>query len=112
MYLCDKYAPELIGSTIEERARCYQLLSVLDGYFWGKFKIIFAESDRSKCLDNMFEGNALADIVKYLGRKRFLLGYEFRFVDLYLFEIINFINAIDVNGNRLFSTYPALNAFF
>lgn len=45
-YLSEKYAPELIGTTPEEKAKTYMYQNYMDGWWWGKFKIIFGNDNR------------------------------------------------------------------
>ena len=88
------------------------LFSVIDGFFWGKFLIVFKEADPQKCFDNIMSGDAFEKIVNYLGSKTFLTGNEVRYVDLYMYEVINFILALDSTGNQLYTQFPSLKAYY
>ena len=110
-FLCEKYAPQLIGSTPQEKGECYMLQNFMDGWYWGRKKMIFANPNREECVNNMFSGDGLQKIVAYLGEKTFLTGDQVKFVDFFLYEIINTIHGMDNGSRRVFDTFPTLEAY-
>ena len=107
-YICDKFAPDLIGDNPEERARILQIQEQLveTGGKW--FPQVFSSDERSKIADD-----GVANFKKFsdfLGEKQFLTGDKFTFVDFILWEQIETVNML-AQDTRIFTAYPNFEAF-
>ena len=108
VYICDKFAPQLLGSTPEARAKIIMMQQVIVDAIIPTAMIAFGSPDveplRAKCMEGF------AKIVPYLGSKQFLEGNEVSMNDFSLFEFIEMTNILNENES-LYDTYPALRAF-
>lgn len=107
-YICDRWAPALLGSTPAERSRIIQLQCVLKDIFMSFLMIAFQVDDQPAVVAKALEGSArLAD---YLGEKNFLTGDKVTMPDFILFEIIETVLGL-CHDKRLFTAHPNLEAF-
>ena len=91
VYICDRWAPALMGSTPEERATIIMLQQVLIDAFFTGARSAMSNEDR-EALYEAFKG-ALEPFIAYLGDKDFMHGSEIRLSDFYVWELIETTNA-------------------
>ena len=104
-YICNKYKPELLGSTLKERTEIDMFGLVMHDLKLNSLTYPFYKhGDRAK-IDA--EGKAkLEPIVKWLGSKQFLIGEKVCYLDFILFEICNVMDF--VTEGRIWSDFPTL----
>ena len=88
-YLCNKYAPELLGSSIEVRAETDMLYSHLKDAKQAVTGPCYVGMDRTK-LSNL-AATKMTPIVKYLGEKKEFLCGELTYIDFYCLELCDFV---------------------
>mmetsp|Transcript_33645 Transcript_33645/g.41210 ORF Transcript_33645/g.41210 Transcript_33645/m.41210 type:complete len:218 (-) Transcript_33645:205-858(-) len=106
-YICDKWAPDLIGSNPEERARILQTQEVLLEDFWKWFLAIFRTEDRDQVVKDGIKG--MVKVAEALGDKEYLANGKLSFVDFILFELMETCNAL-AQDDRFNTAYPKLKA--
>eukprot|EP00546_Thalassionema_frauenfeldii_P020951 CAMPEP_0178903460 /NCGR_PEP_ID=MMETSP0786-20121207/5166_1 /TAXON_ID=186022 /ORGANISM="Thalassionema frauenfeldii, Strain CCMP 1798" /LENGTH=226 /DNA_ID=CAMNT_0020574827 /DNA_START=29 /DNA_END=709 /DNA_ORIENTATION=- len=107
-YLCDKFAPDLIGDTPEERARILQIQENLLDDYWKWFSGIFRTDDKESMLT---EGLKIMKVAAdYLGDdKDWLANGKVSLVDFILFEQMESCHAM-AGDDRFETAYPNLKA--
>ena len=107
MYICDRWAPALMGSNAAERSRIIQLQCVLKDYMMSFLSLAFQADDQPAVIAKGLEG--LPKIADFLGNKEYLTG-TLSMVDFILYEIVEILLGL-CHDKRIFTTYPALEAF-
>ena len=108
MYICDKWAPALMGSNHAERARVIQLQCVLKDAFLGFLMPAFQGKGQE-----VVKGLAMEKIAKpaeYLADKNFLTGDNVCMADFILYEFVETVLAMH-HDRSLFVTHPNLEPF-
>ena len=103
-YLCTKYAPELLGSSIEVRAETDMLYSHLKDAKQAVTGPCYVGMDRTK-LTNLALSK-MAPIVKYLGDKKDFLCGELTYIDFYCLELCDFVQFL--TNNRFYEQNQAV----
>ena len=94
-YLCNKYAPELLGSTIDVRAETDMLYSHLKDAKQAVTGPCYVGMDRAKL--SKLAVTKMAPIVKYLGEKKEFLCGELTYIDFYCLELCDFVQFLTNN---------------
>ena len=103
-YICNKYKPELLGETVQEKATAAMLMNVIHEAKQVTL-MFYRTSDKNEVITEIFK--KFGPIEKYLEGKKFLLGDKVCYADLHLFELLNCIDAVDGEGN-VEKNYPNL----
>ena len=64
-YICEKFAPELLGATPEEKGKVLMLQNVIGDFFSGVAMITFKEEDRNVAIEKAM--TTIAPIAAFLG---------------------------------------------
>ena len=107
VYICDRWAPALMGSTPIERASIIMIQNVLNDKWCTIVPAIFGTGDKNDLIEKLT--SALPPLVEYLGSKPFLHGDSVRLTDFILFEIFESANAV-VEDDRHRTAHPTLAA--
>ena len=107
LFICEKYAPELLGATPAEKARVVMFQNVIADFFSSFVTCTFTSEDRNVAIDKAMSG--IAPIVAALGSNDWLAGSGLTFVDFTLWEVCETINGL-CQDTRLFTTHPTLKA--
>ena len=79
-YICGKFKPELLGTTLQEKAKVYQMQNVInEAFLKGCMMPFFASDDKNVHIENMTKN--LAPLVTHLDSKTYLLGDNLTMVD-------------------------------
>ena|ERR550525_158487 len=108
VYICDRWAPDLMGSTPEERATVIMIQQVAIDAFMAGAGSAFSNPDKEVLFEKI--AAALGPLATYLGDKSFLHGNSVRMTDFILWELIETGNAA-AGDDRLGQQYPKLKAF-
>ena len=109
IYLCDKYAPELMGTTPEQRAKIMMLHLVLKDHWQSYHPIATMKGATQEAMaDKAME--SWPKIAAVLGANNYLVGNSVTVADIIMFEMIEFTLAI-CRDKRLYTTCPNLEAF-
>ncbi|CAG9315287.1 unnamed protein product [Blepharisma stoltei] len=112
-YICAKYNPSYLGSTIIEKAYVSMIAGVLKD-FNGQVGTACYSPDAATHVPQTLENqrSVVARIVKYLEGKTFLVGGHPTYVDFYLYETIDRLDAIDPSYTAgispIIATYKSL----
>ena len=99
IYLCQQYAPELLGSTIEVRSETDMLYSHLKEAKQAVTGPCYVGHDKKKLGD--IAQKKMTPIVKYLGvQKEYLCG-ELTYIDFYFVELCDFVQFLNNGGGHL-----------
>lgn len=93
-YVSGKYRPEYLGRGIEQRAQAAMLEGVLMDLRTGVAKVQYAgnnEVEKASALDRARIG--LNRLVKFIANKQFLLGDQPCYVDFFLYEFLQYLEA-------------------
>ena len=104
-YLCDKFAPELLGKNVDERARVFMLQSVIADFFSGVASTTFNNEDRNVAIDKAM--TTIAPIAAVLGSKDWFVGNGLTFIDMLMWEVCETVNGL-CQDTRLFTAHPNL----
>ena len=105
LYICERWAPELLGATVEDKATAVMLQNVLSDYFIGTAGMSFTNESRDAAIDKAME--TIGPIVAFLGSNDFIVGNSLTFVDLLLWEIVETVLGL-CQDTRLFTANPTL----
>ena len=109
IYLCDKYAPELMGTTPEQRAKIMMLHLVLKDHWQSYHPIATMKGATQEAMaDKAME--SWPKIAAVLGANNYLVGNSVTVADFIMWEMIQFTLAI-CRDKRLYTTCPNLEAF-
>ena len=92
LYLCEKFAPELLGSTVAEKGKVLMLQNVMADYFMGVAGMTFSNEDRDACIEKAM--TTIAPIAAALGENDYFVGSGLTFIDLTMWEICETINGL------------------
>ena len=104
-YLWEKFKPELLGETAQEKAIVMMLAHISHQVKIATATLCFTQNETSVVLDKAWE--TLKPVSEFLGEKKYLLGDKLWFVDIYLLEFFYLIDALDPEG--LVNKYPNLS---
>ena len=104
-YLCDKFAPELLGKNATERARVFMLQSVIADFFSGVAGLTFKEEDRNVAIEKAM--TTIAPIAATLGSKDWFVGNGFTVIDMLMWECCETVNGL-CQDPRLYTAHPNL----
>ena len=105
-YICQKYQPELLGTTPQERARVYQLQCIITDLNMKAMMTCFTQDNPIVSAEAFAEG--LGTIAGILKDNKYITGDKLCLVDFYVFEFCNYSIRLDEDG--IFITYPNLEA--
>ena len=115
MYIAAKWKPELIGKTPQEKARVYQMLTLVNDNFVDK--IIMPNVKSADQMANYETAKAaFTPIVERLSSQNFICGDKVTVPDFMLFEAINFLNILGSpqgmsDSSKVFQDFPYLLAY-
>lgn len=95
LYIATKYAPELLGSSPEEKAEMDILYSQLKDVKSAITGPCYVGTDRDQL--SATAKAKMAAIVEILGKKEYLIGERLTFVDFYLLEQCDFVQWLTNN---------------
>ena len=95
IYLCQQYAPELLGSTIEVRSETDMLYSHLKEAKQAVTGPCYVGHDKKKLGD--IAQKKMTPIVKYLGAQKEYLCGELTYIDFYFLELCDFVQFLTDN---------------
>ena len=107
-YICDKFAPELMGTTPEQRAQVTMLQCVLKDHFMSFMPLAFQGKPQEEVAAKNLEG--WPKIAAALGDKNFLVGDSVTMVDFFLWELLETTMAM-CKDKRIYTAHPKLEAF-
>ena len=87
-FIAQKFKPELLGETPQERGRNYQLQSIANDNFITFMKLGFMKEEKSYTANYCFR--YMEKFVKHLGDKKYLNGDKLCIADFIFFEHIEF----------------------
>ena len=109
-YISEKYKPELLGTTIKEKAFVNMAVGVLTDLFSAKAKLMYQGKD---CPGNeQFKKtmkNKLNDLNNILGKNKFLAGGKITYPDFLMDEITESINEF---LEPIYNEYPNIKRHF
>ena len=109
-YISEKYKPELLGTTIKEKAFVNMAVGVLTDLFSAKAKLMYQGKD---CPGNeQFKKtmkNKLNDLNNILGKNKFLAGEKITYPDFLMDEITESINEL---LEPIYNEYPNIKRHF
>ena len=109
-YLCEKHRPELLGCSIEERAKVNMVSSVIESGYNETIYIAYYKKDAQReYLETCY--SKLEPISKFMGENKFLVGDQVTFIDIFLHEWINTLKAFEKGNGDLESKFPNLSRF-
>ena len=107
-YVCNKWKPELVGTSDKEKAEMDMLACVVNELkVNGVMYPCYSHGDKAKIETDCKK--RLEPIVKWLGEKKFLMGDNLCYVDFVLFECVNACEW--VTESRVFTDYPTLKPY-
>ena len=109
-YISEKYKPELLGTTIKEKAFVNMAVGVLTDLFTAKGRLMYQGKDFPG--NEQFKSkmkNKLNDLNNMLGKNKFLIGEKITYPDFLLDEITESINAF---LEPIYDEYPNLKRHF
>mmetsp|Transcript_7787 Transcript_7787/g.6883 ORF Transcript_7787/g.6883 Transcript_7787/m.6883 type:complete len:150 (+) Transcript_7787:207-656(+) len=107
IYIADKYKPELLGSTPQERATIFMTSSIIHAAKMNITHSCYTSDDKEAFKTNAW--TKLEPIAKFLGDKKFFMGEKVTLPDLQIAELLNSIVAVK-EGNTLEEKFPNLQA--
>ena len=105
-YIADKWNPEVLGTTPEERARVNMLHGVILDFKNAVTRPCYTSGNRDEIIPIIQE--KLPAIVNFLGENQFLAGNNVTWVDFFFFE---FVNAMRFIHEGLFAEFPSIEAY-
>ena len=108
-YVCEKWAPELLGATPQARGENSRMLFLLKDYFVGWIMMAFQGKTQAEC--SAKAKSSIVPFVDFLASKNFLVGDSVQMVDFVFFELIDTVNALN-HDKSLFVDHPTLEAYF
>lgn len=106
-YVCNKWNPELLGKTLEDKAHVDMLTGVVKDVYGPVISHCYGTGDKQKLVEGAF--SALPGLVKYLGSKKFLVGDYVTFVDFCFYEFLELVDF--VSEGRVYGENPSLKAY-
>ena len=106
VYICDKWAPALMGSNPAERSRIIQLQCVIKDFMLSFLMMGFQGKTQAEVIDKAIEG--YPKLAEFLGNKDYLTG-TLSMVDFMLFEMEETICAL-CHDKRIYTSHPNLEA--
>ena len=99
-YICDKYAPELLGETLQEKVTVnqviYELLDIKMMITRPAYQANLNEI-KPKVIENTNE--RVAKLVKFMEKKsKWVLGEKLSLADLYLLEVVDYWDEFNPGG--------------
>ena len=91
-YLCNKYRPELLGKTTEDKAKVDMIMGVSQDIRSASYNMIYETGDREGLKTLGYE--RFAPISKFLADKPFIVGDYPTFPDFFVFENIELFDFI------------------
>ena len=107
LYICEKYAPELLGSNVTEKGQVLMLQNVIADYFMGFVGMTFSNENRDECIAKALD--TIGPIVAFLGSNDYFVGSGLTFIDLLMWEVCETVNGL-TQDTRLFTAHPTLQA--
>lgn len=116
-YLCEKYRPELLGQTIEERARVQQwstwaLAELQPPLVQMLIQLFFVPEDKRDMKSVETNREKVPPMLKVLDTsmagKNYVLGQKISLADFNLFSVVNIAHAFQID----LTAYPAVNEWF
>lgn len=106
-YIVNKWAPELAGKTIEDKARVDMVIGVISDIKSQTSGHCYGSGDKEAATKNA--ETKLEPVVKFLGAKNFLVGDYVTFVDFLFFELLELLEL--VSDGHINKHYPTLAAY-
>ena len=107
LYICEKFAPELLGANAAEKGKVLMLQNVFGDLFKDMVLCSYNHEDRNVAIEKAM--SSIAPVVAFLGSNNWLCGNGLTFVDFTLWEICESINGL-TQDTRLFTAHPTLQA--
>ena len=105
LYICEKYAPELLGANVAEKGKVLMLQNVIADFFVGVASITFRSEDRDEAIAKAME--TIAPLANCLGSNDYFVGSGLTFIDIVMWEVCETINGL-CQDTRLFTAHPNL----
>jgi glutathione S-transferase len=106
-YLADKFRPEILGETPEERATVNMVSAIIKDAKVAVATLCYTQDDKSAVINETLK--RFEPLSKFLGDKHFFMGDKVTIPDLFIVEMVKLINAVD-GGSTLNDKYPNIQA--
>ena len=106
-YLCEKYAPELLGANVAEKGKVLMLQNVIADWFMGVAGMTFSNEDRDAAIEKAM--TTIAPIAAALGSNDWFVGSGLTFIDFLMWEVCETVNGL-CQDTRLFTAHANLQA--
>ena len=105
-YIADKWNPELLGSSPQEKAKIGMVAGNIGDLKGGVTMPCYTSGNREEIITVMH--GKLPSIVAFMGNNDFLVGGNVTWVDFFFFELVCMLKYVH---EGLFNDYPALQAY-
>jgi len=106
-YICNKWNPDLLGKTLEDKAHLDMVTGVLKDLHLPVIIHCYRDGDKKKAVEEFSEG--VARVVTYLGNKKFLIGDYVTCVDFMFYEILELLDYI--SEGSIYTQNPTLKLY-
>jgi len=105
-YVADKWNPELLGATPEEKARVNMVAGNIGSLKGAVTMPCYMQDQKQVCIDAI--KNGLPPIVAFLGNNNFMAGNNVTWIDFFFFEMLQLMKFLH---EGLFTDFPTLQAY-
>ena len=101
-YICAKYKPELLGSTPEQSGHVFMLRNILMDSNRKLRALCYDQDSKEIVISQAIE--SFSPVHEFMESKKWITGDSLTYVDLILFEIIEFLDAL--SDGQILDTFP------